>query len=250
MDLANWNIWELVTFKTNSYYKNFDFLIENENIITEYDGNISLIRIKEKKFPLPIGEYSFSIWNLELGKKIKANINKLIKTYGKDNVYVEIVDMIKKKTLKTKNYSKVIFIHSLILHPDYRKKEITEEFIEFLYRNYYDDDIGIIAFVLPVQNNMIDSEFYRDDKKIKLRENIQSDNHKIVTAYDYYQINKFLKKTDAEKNEYKLFSIASRCGFSRINESHLFLYSPEKTMERINEKQKIINKEKKDHLKN
>jgi hypothetical protein len=45
-----------------------------------------------------------------------------------------------------------------------------------------------------------------------------------------------LEKQDTEKNEYKLFSVAAKCGFTRIGESYLFQYSPEKTIERMIEK--------------
>lgn len=252
MDLANWNIWESLTFKTSGYHKNFDLLIKNENIITEYSGTVSLIRLNKKLAPLPIGEYSFSVWNLDLAKKIKANINKLIKTYGQDNIYVEIVDMIKNKKLQTMNYQKIVFIHSFILHPDYRKKEITEEFIESMHKGYYDDknnDIGIIVFVKPVQDNKIDLEYYRDSRTVKLRETHVLSDYTELPAYDYYKIDDLLKKNDTEINEYKLFSVASKCGFSRINDSHLFIYSPDKITVRMDEKQKIIESMEEEFLK-
>ena len=240
MELAHWNIWELLTFKTNSYRKNFDLLIKDENIITEYTGTISLVRLKEKLPPLPIGEYSFSIWNFEIGKKVNADVHGLIKTYGEDNLYVEIIDMIKNDKFKTKDYHKIVFVHNLILRPEYRKKEITEEFIEFLYRDYFDDDVGIIAFVKPVQDNVIDMKFYQDNKTIRVRKTINSMEFDEILAYEYYGIEGLTEKDDTEINEYKMFSIAAKCGFSRINDSHLFIYSPEKTIERIEAKQKII----------
>jgi hypothetical protein len=58
-----------------------------------------------------------------------------------------------------------------------------------------------------------------------------------VPAMKYYSLDELLKNEDTEINEYKLFAVANRCGFQRINESHLFLFSPEKIDGRMREKQ-------------
>ena len=241
MDLAHWNIWERLTFKTNSYRKNFDFVIKDENIITEYSGNISMLRLEDKLRPLPIGDYSFSIWNLDLAKLQKSNVMELIEICGNEPTYLEMLNMIKEKKLKTKNYQKIIFLHTLVLHPEFRKKEITEEFIEFIYRDYYSDNVGIYAFVMPIQDNNVDFKHYMHEKDIIVHYGEDENAFHRYTAFDYFKLKKFEDETDTEINEYKLFSVAQKCGFDRINESHLFIYSPENTLKRIEAKYEIIN---------
>jgi hypothetical protein len=47
-----------------------------------------------------------------------------------------------------------------------------------------------------------------------------------------------IKKEDKEMDDYKLFAVAVNSGFSRINDSHLFLFNPEKTIQRLLNKSK------------
>ena len=51
-----------------------------------------------------------------------------------------------------------------------------------------------------------------------------------------------MNKRDVELNEYKLFSVASKCGFSRLDNSHLFQFSPDKIIERMLEKRDMLQK--------
>src|ERR1035437_2613914 len=200
MYIKNWNIWDNLTFKTIQYNKNFDMVNNNESFITEYCGTISEIRIGDYKPPIIVGEYTISLWNIELGKKFNADFNKLINEHHVEDIYNELLKITKNKDIDIINYNKIAFITTLVIHPDYRKHEITEEFIEFIYRNFYAENNAIIALIKPFQ------------------------------------------KKDTEINEYKLFSIAAKCGFSRINDSYLFIYSPEKTFERMLKKKEHYKK--------
>lgn len=238
MNSADWNMLLNVTFKTQSYRKNFDFVSENENFITEHDGVISEVRIAERKPPLIIGEYGFSVWNIGLGMKFGADFNKLINEYQIENAYSELISLQKNKSFDIKKYKKVIIVHSLILRSDYRKRGITEEFTEFLYREFYDENNVIIALVKPFQNNPIDADYYSKRKSVPVRENLRALQDVVdVPAIEYYSLNNLMNKNDTELNEYKLFGVATNCGFKRIDDSHLFLFSPEKTIGRILEKQ-------------
>jgi len=225
-----------ITFKTQSYRKNFDFVNDNENIITEYDGCVSKLRIDNRKPPLIIGEYGFSVWNIELAKKLKINLNKLITKRVIENTYSELIDIIRSKDIEIHRFNKIVFIHTFILQKDYRKLGITEEFIEMFYRDFYGENIAIIALVKPVQNNPIDADFYYNHKSVQLKEDFKSTKITNIPAYEYYSLNELKEKNDTEMNEYKLFAIANKCGFNRINNSYLFMYSPEKTVERMLEK--------------
>jgi hypothetical protein len=234
------DLWTNITFKTQSYRKNFDFVNDNENIITECEGAISETRIAEQKSPFMVGEYGLSVWNLELGRKFGADIKKLIAEHSFENTYEELANVIKKKHLKINDVKKLVLIHTLILHQNYRKRGIFEEFVEMIYRDFYDDNTIIIALVKPFQDNPIDADYYFKRKFVQTRETVKSKEVNNIPAIDYYSLHEFTKKNDTEINEYKLFSLVSRCGFNRINESHLFQFFPEKTIERMMKKLEFI----------
>jgi len=222
-----------LTFKTLSYRKNFDMFVNNENIITEHTGNISLLNINEMGSPLIIGEYGFSVWDIRLAKILNINVIKLIKSHKNDNIYDEVIS--NKKEFKFKDYNKMIFIHTLVLHPDYRKKEITDEFFEFIYRDFYSENNIIIGLFMPIQNNYINADVYFNHKNVPIKNEI-TDKFENIPAVKYYELDKLKEINDIETIEYKLFILASRCGFNRINNSHLFIFNPEKIIERIKDK--------------
>lgn len=237
MNRQDWNLWSRLTFKTLGYRKNFDLVSQNENIITHYDGMISEIKIGERKPPSPVGEYGFSVWNIGLAKRFKHNIHKLIKDLNIENTYSELINVIKKGEIDIKDYNKIVFVHTFILNKKYRKSGITEELIEMLYRDFYCEGVGIIMLVKPFQDNAVDSEFYCHRKKVIIREKFNDLDSHSISAREYYSLDELMNKKDTEMNEYKLFSVAKRCGFERINESFLFVLSPEKVIERMIEKE-------------
>jgi hypothetical protein len=240
MKKLDWNLWNNITFKTQGYRKNFDMINVNENFITEYDGTITEIRINNRKPPRPIGEYGFSVWNIGLGKRFAVDFNKLIKEHSFENTYAELIRVIKKKEIDIKEYKKIVLVHTFILHKDYRKHGIVEEFVEMLYRDFYCEGVAIIMLVKPFQDNPIDADFYFNRKQLVIRDSLDFSKSTTVSATEYYSLNELIEKKDTELNEYKLFAIANRCGFQRINESYLFLFSPEKTEARLLEKQKFL----------
>lgn len=235
MNYKNWELWNNITFNTHGYRKNFDILNINENIITEYDGTISELRIAEQKSPTIIGEYRFSAWNLDLGRKVNANVSELINKYKNEDSYHELINVVSNNEINLNNINKLIIIHSFVLHNDYRKHELTEEFIEAFYHDYYDENTLILGLFKPFQDNFFDSEYYLKQKRI----------NSIAHALEYYSLDEFLNKNDDEFNEYKLFALASRLGFKQIDDSYLFTYNPNQTLMRMREKinySKHINK--------
>lgn len=233
MNREDWNLWSSLTFKTLGYRKNFDLISYDENIITLYDGMVSEIRIGERKPPRPVGEYGFSVWNIELGQKFGVDFNSLIKEHVAENVYSELVDMIKADEIDIKKYKRIVFVHNFVLNKDYRKRGTTEEFVEMLLRDFYCDNVAIIMLVKPIQNNVVDADHYFNRKEVVISETLNRKDVRSVSAIEYYSLNELLKKEDTEINEYKLFGVAQRCGFERINESYLFLFSPEKAIQRM-----------------
>lgn len=243
MEYKNWDLWNNITFKIKGYQKNFDILNNDESIITEYDGIISEIRIKEQKPPRIVGDFGVSVWNLDLGVLLDVNILKLMREHHTEDSYKELLNVITNNELDLTKYKKLVIIHNFLLHNDYRKTELTEEFIEMIYRDFYDENSLIIMLVKPIQNNKIDFDFYSHRKSINIRNTLKyHDDDEKISAAKYYNLNEFIKKSDTETNEYKLFAIANRCGFSRISDSHLFKFSPNQTISRIINKRNYIKK--------
>jgi len=234
MDKRNIAIWSNLTFKTRCYRKNYDFITDNEHIITEYDGSISVLRIPEGKSPLIIGEYGFSVWNIELGKILGIDFDKLIKAHRIEDTYSELRFVLSNKLINIADYKKVVLIHSLMLRPDYRKHGISEEFVEMIYRDFYDKKNAILALVKPFQNNPVDADYYFSRKSVIINnETANTEKPSSIPATEYYSLKELSEKDDREFNEYKLFSVATRCGFERIGESYLFWFTPDKTIERL-----------------
>jgi hypothetical protein len=215
---------------------NFDFFCGNDNIITECGGEILYTnkeRILERKLPILIGEYSLSVWDIDLANLFDLNIINLIS----DNphpLYEELLALINSNDFKINQYSKLIIINSLLIHKDYSNKGITEEFIETMFREYYNDKNAIIAYVIPFQNNPMDKNDYIKEKTVLIKEN---NDNKTYTANEYYGLSRFLDKKDHETNKLKLFSLATKCGFIRLDDkSNLFLLKQDKVLKRIFEK--------------
>lgn len=227
------DLWTDITFKTHCFRKNFDFLNNNENIITECEGIISKTRMNEQKSPFTVGEYGLSVWNLDLGRKFNADINKLILDYSFENTYEELADVLHNKLIDISKVKKLVLIHTIILHKNYRKHGIFEEFIEMIYRDFYDENTMVVALVKPFQDNPIDADFYFKRKFVQTKETTKSNVINTIPAIEYYSLNEFMSKNDVEMNEFKLYSLVSRCGFKRIGESHLFQFFPEKTLDRL-----------------
>lgn len=230
-----------LTFKTQGYRKNFDLINENDSIVTEYEGTITKLRLSSRKMPFLVGEYSISTWDIRLCKLLDIDLPKLFKSYEDDDIYDELLKATK-NNLDVYQYNKVVLINALVIHEDYRKKEITEEFAEMIYRDFYDDKTLVIAIVKPFQDYNINLDYYYNLHTIELSDNVRDKSVTKISASEYYSLNKLIKKEDREMNEYKLFSVVNKCGFSRIGESFLFQFSPEKTIERIISKLKIKQK--------
>ena len=237
MKINDFNLWSRLTFKTIAYRKNFDLTTENENVLTEYDGEISVLRLKEKTKPLIIGEYGFTTINLELCRTLDIDYMKLIQDYSDMITYGKLLTCIYDNTLNIDKYKKIVLIHNLVVCSEYRKRGVTEEFIEAIHRDFYDDKTAILALVMPFQNNPNDEDYYFNHKSILKSEKVDGvENIEKIIASKYYSLAELYNRDDTEYNEYKLFSVANRCGFNRIGDSHLFFFTPDKTIKRLKEK--------------
>lgn len=238
------NLWKKLTFRTTSYRKNYDLEFLNDNFITEHEGVISEIRLAEKKPPFIIGEYSISIWNFELANIFNVNLFPIFAQYEYEMAYEEILRAIDQNLLNLKSVDKLIVLKNLIIHPDYRKKGVTDEFVEFLYRDYYlGGNNKMVVLVKPLQDNFVDFDYYTTKKpNFKIRElSGEEFSYKNISPQKYFAINDLTKKEDSEYNEYKLFAVASRCGFRRIGETCVFEFTPNNIIEHIRLKREEVN---------
>jgi len=241
----NYNLWNNLTFKTTSYRKNFDFIDKNENFITEYDGIISETRIDEKKPPIQIGEYQFSVWNVKFAKEFNQNLLNNFEHYEHENTYDELNYLLNNNIISLNNVNKLILLHTLIVHPDYRKRGVTQEFTEFLYRDFIYDDINnqLLALVKPIQNNNIDFNFFWNERNIIVRQSFNNPKlYENISARNYYNLDEFIEKNDDEISEYKLYNVAKKCGFERLDESHIFRLNSKTIMKRLKDKMLEFNR--------
>ena len=239
-----YKLWDDLTFKSTAYRKNFDIIIEGENIITENIGTITKIQLFERKPPLVVGDYGFTILNIKIAKELNVDVHGLINEFNPQLAYNQLEDVIKNNDFDVYKYDKVIIIQNLVVGKEFRKMGVVEEFVEMLYREHYHENVAIIGLVLPFQYNPFDFEYYDKYKMITIKDEIGDDsNDKEVLAMKHFKLAELInEKDDRETNEYKLFAVADRCGFKRIGESYLFLFSPEKTRERLKEKWMYIKK--------
>jgi hypothetical protein len=227
------NILKKITFKIKTYHRNFDFIDKYELFISEYQGTISYNRINENKYPLQIGEFYYVIYNNELAKLCNVDIikNNLLK-HKEEESYHDLIHLIKtdknfKKSLN--NYNKIIYINNFILKKEYKKLGITEEFSEFLFKNYHTNDQNtlILWLVKPIQLIKDDFEYFTKEKKIEIKSSIKNKYIEQISANEYYNLSDYNHINDIEMNEYLLFDKAVKCGFKRIDESYIFKYDPD-----------------------
>ncbi|MFW6246560.1 MAG: hypothetical protein ACOC22_00090 [bacterium] len=234
----NYTLWDDLTFKTTTYRKNFDIIIDGENIITEHIGAISKIQMFERKPPIILGDYGFTTLNIRIAKELNIDVVELIHEFNPQLAYEQLEDIINNYNFNVYDYDKILIIQNLVISKEYRKMGVVEEFIEMLYREHYGERVGIISLVLPFQYNPFDFEYYNKYNKIKIKDDVGEDvKERNVIAMEHFSLNELVDdKDDRETNEYKLFAVADRCGFKRIGESYLFLFTPEKIKKRLNEK--------------
>jgi len=208
-----------ISYKINSYPNNNDLAYYNDCYITNHDGFIYLKNFDNNNMPQLIGEFFISTLNIEIIKQLNVNIINVFKNYTNEILYSELLKVIYQKELNIFKYSNIVIVQSLVIKKEYRKKKIFNDFVEMLFREYYNNNTLIILLVLPFQKNPIDYKYYKQKKQI-----IKTKSNDItINAFDYYNLYEFEQTNDDELCELKLFSHASKMGFSRISNTHIFI---------------------------
>ena len=83
------DILKKLSFKTKTYYRNFDFIDKHELFVSEHQGIITYNRIDENQYPLQVGEFYFTIYDLGLAKSCGVDLikNNLLKHKGEGVLY-------------------------------------------------------------------------------------------------------------------------------------------------------------------
>ena len=231
-----------ISFEIFGFRKNAPLIIDNDEIISEYNGNILKLRIEERKPPIIIGEFNYSIWNIHMGRMINADIMKIFNSFKTEKTYSEFIKLIENNHFNLKNYNRLLFMHNVIVHPDYRKSNITEELIENVFREFYDKKTAIMGLFVPIQYDNVNYDFYIGNKKVKQKNGLGINDFKYVSAGKYYELENIKnEKKDIEFDSYKLYSLAIKLNFERIENTSLFLLNNEKMVNKVFDKHKTIN---------
>jgi hypothetical protein len=242
-------LWYMLKFNDNVRTSNFDTLNSNDNLISEHIGDIKKLRYIDNKAPIPIADFSYSVWNFKLDRIINNKLinvmSDFIKTFidnglFKNHQYFEIFNAFKNKTLNINTVDRLIIINTLIVHPEYKGKNIPEEFVEFIYKQFNNENDIILSITVPIQNNYEDFNHYNKYKSIEIKNDIKTPTT-IIKAKDYYDLNN-LKSDDEEIDFYKVYSVATRCGFDRINDTNIFILKPKVVLDRLLKKANVIYK--------
>ena len=240
----NINLWRTIKFKHTAHSSNYDMLSDSDSLITEYTGEIIKLRFVDNKPPLPIGDFSFSVWDFNLDRKLNNDLINVMGEYLdlKNHPYKSIYNIIKEDKISLKSINKLIIIHSFILHPSFRGKGLAEEFTEFVYKLYGIDDYNIILLnATPIQYNEEDYDYYNNFKSIEIKDDLKSP-ATIIKAKEYYNFAN-LTSGDEETDLYKVWGVASKCNFNHIENTNIFILNKNGALNRLLHKHaKFFNK--------
>lgn len=246
MSEFNFNIIENLAFKTLTYHKNYDLLYDGHKFFISCEGTISKLRIIERKPPLIIGEYDFDIVDLATMKLLNYDISSIDGDNFGDILITEFFNMIKSNEFEIENYDKAILLNNLILTKEFRGKFVSDEFIEMMFRNYYDERTIILGLFLPIQYNKNNSNSFLNERVVRNKLKAGVEEYHTIPAVDYYSLRELNTRDDEEYDTYKIYSVADRLGFRRLNlETSMFVFEPEKTRKRMFRKHLYEKSEKK-----
>ena len=108
-----------------------------------------------------------------------------------------------------------------------------EKFTEMIYNTFHDPKTAIIVYAKPIQYKdiYVNDENYFNYKSIQFKEKglIKS-----IPATKYYSFNNLSpKKDNKESDVYRVYSVANRCGFNRIENTDFFKYDTNKLISNV-----------------
>lgn len=243
------SILENIVFKSTSYNRNYDFGMKYDSYVTTTQGYINYIRTDVHKPTMPIGEYMYNVFNVNLAKKCNVNFMTLLNEWCETNeVYIDFLNLIKSKSINISKYNKIVYISSLILNDKFRNKGICKEFLTNISKEFYGENTLILCLVKPFQTVKDDYEYFIGERTIEVKTYQKDDNlsefeqdvrminnvskNKItiykIPALRYYNLESGIYLSDLELSYYKLYAHALNLGLERIQETNIFILNPEK----------------------
>lgn len=219
------NILKKLTFTSIGHHKNYDFMFKDESYFNGFEGKITKLRVNEKLKPEVIGCYEFEMWRNDISEQLGLNLNDYLYRFKDYSDFYHITDIIDDKKIDLKKYDKIVFVNTLMLKSEYRGMDVTSEFVEYMYRNYFDRQTLMLFLIKPVQNNLDFNDIY-NNSTIKLEDG------SVIKKSKLFELNKFID-LDFEISEFKLFNLAKKSGLERINGSNIFMLNPTKVLTRM-----------------
>lgn len=231
-----------IVFKPLAFCRNFDMFTIDDSFVQNISGEINETNIAERALPTLIGEFTINIYNVSLANYFGANIIDEFELNAETSIINNEIFKVVKNGLDINKYNKIIYINNLIFVPNRRGYNIVDEFIEFVFRTYYTMDTLILFYVKPFQYIHDDFNYFSTIKTVDIRNNIKTKSYKKISANLFYGLDGLKNnESDEEIETYKIYSIASRNGLHRIDNSDIFeMRNIEKILKRIKQKKELV----------
>lgn len=232
-----------IVFKSTSYDRNYDFGLKNDSYVKTIQGYINFIQTGIHRPTMPIGEYLYNVFNVSLAKNNKVNFIELLNDWCETNeIYIDLIDLFKTNKIDANKYNKIVYIPTLILNDKFRKQNVADEFVKYIKREFYGENVLILFLVKPFQQIEDDFNYFCTERTIEIKAYEKCDNyvefeanvneinnkskHSItiykIPALRYYNLGGELFNTDHEISQYKLYAHAQKLGLTKIDDTNIF----------------------------
>lgn len=232
-----------IVFKSTSYDRTYDFDLEYDSYVKTILGYINYIQVNVHRPTMPIGEYMYNVFNVALAKINRVNFMNLLNSYCETNeIYVDLIDLLKSNKIDVNQYNKIVYIPTIILNEKFRNKNVVSEFIKYIKREFYGENVLILFLVKPFQQIEDDFNYFCSERTIEIKSyhkccdleefeaNVREINNKskhTITIYKipalrYYNLNGEMFNIDHEISQYKLYAHAQKLGLIKIDDGNIF----------------------------
>lgn len=203
-----------------------------------YEG--MMLKIDLDKKPKTIGMFELHTYDLKKSKMFNSydEVLEILEelSYDKNSRFHKLTELIKDYgEMSIFNLDKVLFLKSVIIHPDYRGQGIFKELIKSIYLTQYNKGSLFIINSAPIQNVSDEFDFHMKQYYI----NVKNDDGTIsnLTTGNYFDLHT-LPSADEGYN-YKLYAKMQSLNLTQFEDSELFYFMDEKSIiENFNLEQK------------
>jgi hypothetical protein len=223
----------LLNYEYDGRFRAQPSVSEDDIFELRYDGKIT--KLFEPDFPINIGYFEMDVLNLRGARrfgKFDSLIDNTIRDEDHiDGTYVEANHAIEAENVNLDNVDRIVFLKNVIVHPNYRGKDILPELIKSVYLTHYTRNTLFMALAKPIQSipNKVEemcSDYYdwlQVDGNKKSTGEI-ADREK-VNIGKYYKLDT-LPEED-EGHYYKLYAKLTKLNMSQMGNTSFFCYKTE-----------------------